>query len=193
MKRVLFICTGNTCRSPMAEAMLRHSARERGLAVEVRSAGTSTIHGMPVSDKSIQALKSRLIEHEGTSSPVQAELVKWADYIFTMTEGHKQSLMLMYPESSGKVYTLKEFAWLTPNNEQLLRQLDSLIAELQTLHQLGQPLDEEIRKAAMELEQVIPSFDIVDPFGGSQAQYDACAAEIEQAIHQILDKWATLS
>ena len=49
MQRILFICTGNTCRSPMAEGLLRKLAAERGLKLEVKSAGVSAVDGMPVS------------------------------------------------------------------------------------------------------------------------------------------------
>lgn len=188
MIRVLFVCTGNTCRSPMAEALLRKYALEAGLEVEVKSAGVSTSHGIPTSEKSKVALLSRGIEYAGQSQPISAELLDWADYILTMTESHKQSLLLRHTKGMDKSYTLKEFAWMTDEYVELFSELDRCIAELQTQLQLGQPLDEQLRQKAIELEAQLPDFDVVDPFGGSQLDYDHAADEIEQAVILIVQK-----
>ncbi|CDN44428.1 low molecular weight phosphatase family protein [Paenibacillus sp. P22] len=62
--RILFVCTGNTCRSPMAEAFLRELSAERGLRLEVRSAGVSTVDGLPVSRHALQVLENNGIAHK---------------------------------------------------------------------------------------------------------------------------------
>lgn len=55
--KIMFVCTGNTCRSPMAEAVFNRFAEEKGLAVRAESMGTTTVTGMPVSENSVEVCK----------------------------------------------------------------------------------------------------------------------------------------
>lgn len=188
MKRILFICTGNTCRSPMAEALLRKLAAQRGVTVAVRSAGVSTMDGLPVSANALATLRKRNIEHTGSSRSITAEAVDWADLILTMTASHKRDLLHWHPEAVDKTFTLKEFACLDEGLLADIRELEGLYTELQMRGALGQQLTADERLRLLELERRIPSFDITDPFGGPQSVYDNCSAEIEDAIHRLLDK-----
>ncbi|MFD0590578.1 low molecular weight protein arginine phosphatase [Paenibacillus sp. GCM10027627] len=188
MKRILFICTGNTCRSPMAEAHLKNMASQRGVTVAVRSAGVSTIDGLPVSANSIAALRQRDIQHSGVSRALTSEAVDWADLILTMTSGHKRDLLHWHPEAVEKTFTLKEYAYQDQKVLADILELEGLYTELQMKGALGQQLSDQQRQRLLELERRIPSFDIADPFGGTQSVYDSCSREIEESIRKLLDK-----
>ena len=105
MKHVLFICTGNVCRSPMAEGLLRHMAGDR---VKVASAGLGAGHGQPPSAHAIEVLgKDDIDIADIRSQPVSAHLLQQADYIFTMTRDHLDMLLLLFPEMASKTRLLR--------------------------------------------------------------------------------------
>ncbi|GAT31708.1 glycine hydroxymethyltransferase [Terrimicrobium sacchariphilum] len=109
MKHVLFVCTGNVCRSPMAEALFRQLVADRD-DIEVQSAGVSAGRGQPASLDSVRALKTLGIDlSRFRSQPVTEELVEQATHIFVMTRDHRRLLELFFPEASGKTYLVREF------------------------------------------------------------------------------------
>lgn len=104
--KVLFVCTGNTCRSPMAEALFRLGSKSH----EAYSCGLATEHGHPASPYAIEAvaeLGADLKAH--CSRQASAQLVAEADLILTMTEGHKRWLRSHFPEAQERIYTLREY------------------------------------------------------------------------------------
>ena len=104
MKNVLFICTGNICRSPMAEGLLRQMSGGR---VEVVSAGLGAGRGQQPSAHAIRVLKEEGIDiSEIRSQPVSAHLLEKADHIFTMTRDHLDMLLLLFPEMAAKARLL---------------------------------------------------------------------------------------
>ncbi|WP_044749344.1 low molecular weight protein arginine phosphatase [Bacillus alveayuensis] len=105
-KHILFVCTGNTCRSPMAEALLKHKNLPD---VEVKSAGVFAIDGSDASEHAKTVLAEKGVEIAHQSSLLTKEHVEWATYILTMTEGHKQHVISRFPEAQHKTFTLKEF------------------------------------------------------------------------------------
>ncbi len=92
--RLLFVCSGNTCRSPMAEVLSRRIASESGLhSVEIRSAGTHAGPGSQASGGAQRTVRRHGHSLEGHASiALSRELVEWADWIFAMGPGHLHRL-----------------------------------------------------------------------------------------------------
>lgn len=103
---IYLICTGNTCRSPMAEAILRSRGIEN---VSVRSAGVHAQDGWPISLNAKTLIEEADMLYTPVSRAVSSEDLKWADVVLTMTEGHKANLIYSHPEVKYKTFTLKGF------------------------------------------------------------------------------------
>ncbi|MDQ0089825.1 protein-tyrosine phosphatase [Paenibacillus anaericanus] len=186
--RILFVCTGNTCRSPMAEGLLRKLASERGVNVEVSSAGVAASEGAPISRHAEAVLKDQGIMDFITSKPLYEELTDWADLILTLTQGHKRHVIQRFPAAADKTYTLKEYV---EDDKAVLNdqeELHQLIAELELSKVLGKELSDIQTARLTELLRAIPTYDISDPFGGSRSDYDMTAGEISAALVKLLDK-----
>src|ERR1043165_8894027 len=109
MKTILFVCTGNVCRSPMAEGLFRHAVRGRG-DYRVLSAGVGAVDGQPPSAHAVTALRELNIDiSRQRSRMLTSELINQADYIFGMTHGHVDAVMLLYPQAAEKTFPLREF------------------------------------------------------------------------------------
>jgi len=106
MKNILFVCTGNTCRSPMAEALLKHYGKETHQA---KSAGVFAMPGEGASRNAITALGKRGIETNHSSQLVSIELLDWSTNVLSMTSSHKQMLISHFPQYKDKIYTLHEY------------------------------------------------------------------------------------
>lgn len=108
--RLLFVCTANICRSPMAEELSRLYADQRGWWVESRSAGTHAREGDPAapnSERAIRELGGDLSAHR--SQPVTDELVDWADRILVMELRHAQNVRSAFPAADAKLQMLGTF------------------------------------------------------------------------------------
>lgn len=113
---VLFVCTGNTCRSPMAEGLFRHMLCERlgtspdqleDRGIIVASAGIAAGYGMPASPESAELLADRGIDiglH--ASQPLTERLLNQADFVYTMTRGHRNAILAQRPELADRVQVL---------------------------------------------------------------------------------------
>ena len=105
--RIIAVCTGNTCRSPMAEAMLKKKYADKA---EVCSRGLMA-SGLPASEESVEVMREMGYDiSEHVSRRITPEEIKKADLILTMTQSHKDILLAAVPEAMGKIFTLCEYA-----------------------------------------------------------------------------------
>ena len=110
--KLIFICTGNTCRSPMAEGILKDFAKEKGLDLQVISAGTHAAINVPAANFAIQAMEDIGINiNSHRSNQVNKELLEKSDLVLTMSKSHKKYLIHTYPFIKDKVFLLNEYAY----------------------------------------------------------------------------------
>lgn len=109
---ILFVCTGNTCRSPMAEGILRDIAKKSNLDIEVSSAGIFAQDGGDISSNAIEVMKEIGIDISSyKSKSIDEDALKNADVILTMGHSHKLFIEEKYEAYKDKVFTLLEYVY----------------------------------------------------------------------------------
>lgn len=161
MKSILFVCTGNTCRSSMAEGLFNDAvSKSENLNGKFRaySAGLAAYEGEFANPKALKVLRDHFnidIKSHRARRIAQSD-VEDALLILTMTRNHKDAVIHMFPGAKDKTYTLKEFI-----------------------------SDTEFEKAS---EDYNFSMDIPDPYGMPEEVYKRCAFEINDAVLKLIEK-----
>ncbi len=178
MLRVLFVCTGNICRSPIAHGLLEHRVKGlEGAAIEVRSAGTWGRNGNSATREAVAAAAGLGIDIAAhRASKFTGELGAWADLIITMTTEQSEEVRELVPDASPKTFTLKE-----------------LVAILGSLPQAAATSREDLLKRIAEADRARENgfeppvdLDVSDPLGHSETVYQAVAHELEGLVDELV-------
>ena len=116
MYSVLFVCTANVCRSPMAMALLKSKVKSQDDLWQIKSAGVWAMPGYPVADNTRLLMSELGVDlSEYVSQPITPELIADFNLILTMESGQKEALKAAFPQHAAKVFLLSEM--IGENNE----------------------------------------------------------------------------
>ena len=166
------VCTGNICRSPMAEVMLRDEVERRGCDdIEVASAGTWAGFGNPAQPEACEVMRSKGIDLEGhRSRPVDPEELADADLVIAMTSVHARELNQLSNEVGTKMVLMKEFV------------------EMEVEKCLSSARDDRLKTLlAGRRPEPRRALDLDDPMGLPVFAYERAANEIDTGIRRLAD------
>lgn len=178
--QILIVCTGNICRSPIAEGLLVSRLVPLGGGMEVRSAGTWGRNGSPATPEAVAAADRHGVDIRAhRSSRFTGDLARWADLIITMTAEQAREVLEALPEAGPKTFTLKELVAIVAS-------LPTVAAKEPTREGLLQRIADAGRARTQAGYGAPADLDVADPLGLSQTVYLAVAAELDHLIDALM-------
>jgi len=112
IKNILFVCTGNTCRSVMAEGLLRKMLKDKKKDdIQISSAGILAIDGFSPTDKTIEVMKKEGIDISGyETNKLTKKIIEEADLVLAMENIHKDEVLSLVPQAKEKTHLLRKYA-----------------------------------------------------------------------------------
>ncbi|MGO1592427.1 MAG: hypothetical protein ACTHW1_05795 [Ancrocorticia sp.] len=182
--KVLSVCTGNICRSPLSEYYLR--AGLNPAVFQTASAGTAAAIGSPVPDAQVQIARklgiASIVEHEARQ--ITLEDVEQADLVLTATLRHRRQVVRALPTSSGKVFTMREYGLLAPHvaESDFAQLLEEGMSPARLPAAAVHRLRGTIAPPASDDE-----YNIVDPIGQNKRVYRTAADQLVCAHRPIIE------
>jgi len=185
---VLFVCTGNICRSPLAEQLFRYQVASLSELIFTSSAGTYARPGQAMTEQA--AALSRQYGGDPSqhyASEVTSDRIKAANLVVTMTREHRAEVVSMVPRASRKTFTLRELVRLIDSFKKLEPEAwkapsDASSAALDTF-----VLNVASQRGFSSTAVLPADDDVVDPYRRNQEVYDEAGLLISQAISRVAD------
>jgi protein-tyrosine phosphatase len=182
MATILLVCTGNICRSPMAEGLLRRELEERAIeGVRVESSGVSGWEGSAPTEEAVEALGGYGLDiSEHRARRLTRDMAQEADLIVAMSSEHRTGVARLAPATAARTFTIKELVYLLESSP--TGPSDAPPAQqLRTAVQAASGLRRDL--ADMELLDE----DIADPLGLGIESFRAVAWELEGLSKRLAD------
>ena len=179
---VLFVCTANQCRSPIAEHMMRAAIGRIGLNLSVGSAGTEAVSGLQMHPRAAQVLD----EHGVGVGPwqttaVDLELIKQSDLILCAAAEHRRAIVTLSPAALRRTFTILEFARLAPH-------LGGLDADDPGLRAALPP---HVAAARSKVRPGVDGDDVADPIGQRMGVFRSTGDLIAHAVDAVAAGFST--
>ena len=187
--QILFVCTGNVCRSPAAERLLRRELDQAsgGIAglggIEVASAGTGALVGEPISPRMAALVAGAGADPDGfTSRQLTSVILRPAELVIAMTSEHRRDAVTLHPAAVQRTFVLGELAHMLESVD--VREVRAIVG--------GSASTPERLRATIALAKryrtpgVDPGEDIVDPYGRSESVYGTSFAQIQARLEPLV-------